>query len=932
MEFRILGPLEVVVGREPVALGGPQQLAVLARLLWQRNEAVPRDRLVAAVWHDDPPRTAVTSLQVHVHALRRALGAERIVTSGSSYRLRVEEGELDLDRFEELVERARNSLADDRYGAATRELDGALALWRGPVLAGAELEGELALAARELDERRLEAIELRNDALLGEGRHDRVLADVDRLIEEEPYRERLRAHKILALYRAGRQADSLDAYRAARATWRDELGLEPTPALRELERAVLRQDASLDAAKRPATERRRPLPAAVTNLVGRRLEIAAVAALLRDETRLVTLVGPGGTGKTRIALAVAEELAAELDDGAVFADLSALLEPELLPAGIADALGASEAADGGIEGIVTRLRDRRLLLVLDNFEQLLAAAPQVSELLAGAPALRVLVTSRAALRLRGEQEYAVPPLPLPSPALDNPTEVSHNEAVTLFAMRARAVVPSFSLDGDAALQVAAICRRLDGLPLAIELAAARTKVLGPAELLRRLDEDQDLLGSGPRDLPARQSTLTATIRWSIDLLDDDEQRAFARLAVFSGGFSADAAHRVCDVDLDTLETLVDNSLVRRRDAPAATRFSMLETVRAFAEMRLAEAGEGDAVRRRQAEWLAELAEGAEAKLKTSEDAATWLDVLELEHDNLRAALGWALEGGAVELALRVAAPASHFWEVRGHLMEGRRWLDGILDVGEAVPAELGLRAEEAAGRLAFHSGDFDAAERHYSSALALARDLGDDVAVARALSDLGAVAAALGDLDRATTFLEESAEAFRKLGERRRLALTLANIGHVTGERHDFARAIVVTEEALAIQRELGDRQREAVSLVNLGSFLVEEGELGEARSRVAECLSLAFELGYKEVIAYGLVALLRICAAEGDDSAAATIAGATDALLTETGIALVGRAAAMFSETKAAVRSAVGDDGYLAACEAGRRRPLAELVAYVRC
>src|SRR5581483_10914702 len=398
------------------------------------------------------------------------------------------------------------------------------------------------------------------------------------------------------------------------------------------------------------------------------------------------------------------------------------------------------------------------------------------------------------------------------------------------------------------------------------------------------------------------STLTATIRWSIDLLDDDEQRAFARLAVFSGGFSADAAHRVCDVDLDTLETLVDNSLVRRRDAPAATRFSMLETVRAFAEMRLAEAGEGDAVRRRQAEWLAELAEGAEAKLKTSEDAATWLDLLELEHDNLRAALGWALEGGEVELALRVAAPASHFWEVRGHLMEGRRWLDGILDVGEAVPAELGLRAEEAAGRLAFHSGDFDAAERHYSSALALARDLGDDVAVARALSDLGAV------------------------------ALTLANIGHVTGERHDFARAIVVTEEALAIQRELGDRQREAVSLVNLGSFLVEEGELGEARSRVAECLSLAFELGYKEVIAYGLVALLRICAAEGDDSAAATIAGATDALLTETGIALVGRAAAMFSETKAAVRSAVGDDGYLAACEAGRRRPLAELVAYVRC
>ncbi|HEX3686016.1 MAG TPA: BTAD domain-containing putative transcriptional regulator, partial [Gaiellaceae bacterium] len=635
VQFRILGPVEAVIDGGTAALGAPKQRGLLALLLVNRGRAVPAEALVDGLWGERPPASAMQSLQVYVHGLRRALGTERIETVGRGYRAVVAEDELDLVRFERLLERGRAALEAGRTDDAADDLREALGVWRGPALADVPEEtrrGE----AEPLDELRLTALELRYEAELGCGRHDAVLAELEALTAEEPYRERFLSQRMLALYRAGRQAEALEVYRDARRALSDELGLDPSPALQELERSILRQDPSL-AAPEPPTRSTRPLPAPPTPLVGRRLELAAVSALYRNEgARLVTLTGPGGTGKTRLALAVAQALEPELRDGALFVNLAPVASPELLVPTIAEVLDVREGGARPLaEGVTEHLRERRMLLVLDNFEQLLAAAPFVGELLATAPRLLVLATSRAPLRLAAEREYPVPPFDTPDAGL--PFEALVNtDALRLFAARARAVDPGFELDTTSAPEVARVCARLDGLPLAIELAAARSKLLAPGEILERLERQPHILPPGPRDAPARQRTLSATISWSYDLLGPDERLTFARLGVFAGGCTLEAAEQVCETTVETLGVLVDNNLLRRRGG----RFTMLVTVRAFALERLEEAGDAQ-VRRRHAEWLTELAETMAERTTAGDDAAVWLDRIQPEHDNIRAALAWA---------------------------------------------------------------------------------------------------------------------------------------------------------------------------------------------------------------------------------------------------------------------------------------------------
>jgi predicted ATPase/DNA-binding SARP family transcriptional activator len=896
--------MDVLAEGEPVQLGGKKQRAVLAELVLRANAVVPRDRLVYALWGEDPPKTAVSTLQVYVHALRRALGPERIETSGEGYRLVAGPDEVDLERFERLVREARGALERGRAGDALEGVEMALGLWRGAA------DGD---HADELEERRLHAMELRNDALLALGRHALVLPGLPALIAEHPYRERFRAQQILALYRSGRQSEALEAYRAARSAWMDELGIEPTPALQELERAVLRHDPSLGAPSTAAPLSTR-LPVPPTALVGRGLEIAAVAALLRTEARLVTLVGPGGAGKTRLAIAVAEQLASELPDGALFVDLSATSDPELLLPTVAEALGVAEGA------LRDHLADRAVLLVLDNLEQLLPDVVPVADLLATSARVRVLATSRAPLQLSGEHEYPVPPLPLP-PAGATSVELAHNESVQLFCARARAVDLTFTLDESTAATVAEICRRLDGLPLALELAAARVKLLPPEQLLARLERALELLDSGPRDAPVRQQALAATIRWSYDLLDDEEQRAFARLAVFAGGCTVDAAQLVADVELETLGALVANSLVQRSEE----RFTMLETVRAFAQERLEELG-GEELRMRHMRWLTELAEKAETELVAGNEAAEWLDRLESEHDNVRAALAWALDRDHVGLALALATSLKTFWDVRGHLEEGARWLEHALGrAGTESPAVV-AKAMAVAGGLAFHSGHFDRSRTHYEQVLALWEEVGDAEGVARALSDLGTNAAAVGDFDRALTLLEEAAKRFRDLGASKRLAITLSNLGHIAGEQGDFHAAVEVSSEALAIQRELGDRTNEVVSLYNLGSYSLDAGDLEQAAAWLRECLALAVDLGYREVLAYALSGCVRICTLEDESPRAAELTGAVDALLEVSGVRLLDSAEQLFRAAAADARLTLGEDAWDAAYRKGRDMPVQDV------
>jgi predicted ATPase/DNA-binding SARP family transcriptional activator/Tfp pilus assembly protein PilF len=900
VQFRILGPIEAVLDGESAALGAPKQRGLLALLLVNRRRVMTAEQLIDGLWGEAPPASALQSLQVYVHGLRRALGAERIETAGRGYRVVVGEDELDLDRFERTLERGRAALEASRPDDAADDLREALAVWRGSALADLPEETRRAAEAERLEELRLTALELRYDAELAGGRHDAIVAELEALTAEEPYREKFLQQRLLALYRCGRQAEALEVYRNAREVLAEELGLDPSPALQELERAILRQDSSLAAPDAP-TRSTRPLPVPPTPLVGRRLELAAVSALFRDEgARLVTLTGPGGTGKTRLGLAVASELEPELRDGALFVSLAPVSSPELLVPTIAEAVDVREGERDLSEGVIEHLRERRMLLVLDNFEQILAAAPFVGDLLAAAPRLWILATSRAPLRLSAEREYPVPPFELPDAGLPF-EELVKTDAVRLFAARAQAVDPGFALDTVSAPEVARVCGRLDGLPLAIELAAARAKLLGPDEILERLEREPNMLLGGPRDAPARQQTLAATIHWSFDLLGPDERKAFVRLGVFVGGCTLEAAERVCDLTLESLGTLVDNNLLRPREG----RFMMLETVRHFAVEQLEEAG-ADEVRRRHAVWLTELAETMAERTLAGEDMTVWLDRIQPEHDNIRAALAWSLENDP-ELTLRQASSLRLFWEVRGNFREGLNWIEQALPYAADMSPEVRFRALAASGAIATRLADLDLAQERKEAALALAREVGDELWIARELSDLGTVAAMREEYVVATEMLEESAALFRKLDVPSRLGTVLSNLGHIASQRGDYDLAIEYTEEALTL--ESSHKQNAAISSYNLGSHNLQAGHYEQARDWLERTVALTFELGFKEVMAYALAAFARLCLVDGDTARAAYLAGIADRQLADAGLLLQPSEQVLFDEAKATLKQQLGEE-----------------------
>jgi predicted ATPase len=655
------------------------------------------------------------------------------------------------------------------------------------------------------------------------------------------------------------------------------------------------------------------LPVPPTPMVGRETELkAARALLLRTDVRLVTLLGPGGIGKSRIALELAATLQQDFSDGVVFVPLAAIGDPALFVPTVAHALGLRET--GGkplLESLKETLRDKELLLVLDNFEQLLEAAPLVAELLAAAPGLEVLVTSRAALRLSGEHEFPVPPLSLPEAREEADVErLSQSEAVRLFVERAQAVKPDFALTGENAAAVAEITRRLDGLPLALELAAARLRMLPPQALLARMARRLALLTGGARDLPLRQRTLKGTIDWSYSLLDEGEKLLLARLAVFSGGSALQAAESVCGGDIDVLErllSLVDKSLVRLSDdGSGESRFSMLETVREYALEKLEASSEAKALRRRHADYFLAFAERAVPGLRGPEQR-DWLFRLELEHDNLRTAMSYYLEAGEGVLALRLGTALHWFWVMRGHFGKGRRWLEAALERGTGV--EPGLRAESlsAAGTLAWRQGDYSVARRYFEESLALRRGLGDGKAVASSLLSLGALAYAQGDYEDARALASEAMALQRELGDKLGVASALLSLGNVALDQ-GRPEARERYEESLALSRELGDKLMVAYALDNLGVLawhdddkdtkaLTEEvlaryGDLGsrsgmagathrlgllafargdyhEARERYEESLAIKRELGEARAIAFILYDLGRLALEEGDLEAA---------------------------------------------------------------
>jgi predicted ATPase len=904
----VLGPLAVVDDGNELTLGAPKQRALLATLLLHGGRTVPRARLIDTLWGDHPPESAVGALQLYIHGLRRALGAAAIETHGSGYGLALGEGELDLDRFRSLTAAARASLDAGEPAAAAPRIEQALALWHGPALA--DLEGEpVMLEAAALDGLRIDAIELRGDVELALGRHRELLADLDAAIKEHPYRERLREQQLLALYRSGRQKEALERYHAVRSLLGTELGIEPGQGLRALERAMLQHDPSLDAPVPAAAAS--ALPAPLTPLIGRVRELEEVTALVRDEgARLVTLSGPGGTGKTRLALAAAAELETRCSGGAVWVDLSALADPELVGSALAEALGVDASA------VAPALRERgATLVVFDNFEHLLDAAPLVTELLRGAPRLSVLTTSRTPLRLGGEHVYAVPPLELP-------------DAVRLFADRARAAA-QVRLDEDTTASVGSLCERLDGLPLAIELAAARCGTMALTDVVSRIEGMLDLVTDGPRDAPTRQQTLRATIDWSYRLLDEPTRAVFEQVAVFPGGFDAAAAEAVADGAGSALPALIEAGLVV--PPAAAGRYAMLQTIREFALERLAASDGEDGARRRHRGYYMSRADTAAAVVAAGADATAEYEWFELEHDNLRAALDSAATQGDTAALVGLAGDLRQFWIVRGHLAEGHRAFARVLQLSAGADPALRASALRNGGSFSYRLGHVDEARERWEAALDLYRELGDESQVGATVGELGAVALAEGDPERATALYLQAAERLSGADDRMRLAIVLANLAAIEHELGQLKAAGGHAEQAEAIQRELGDTDSLAVTVHNHARVQLAAGDSDGCRRLLIESIDLARRVGYREVLAYCIEAAAELALADGDPATSMRLLGASDHLFEQLGLVVAGAEERTRHATEQRLRAELGDGAAEKLHRAGAEADLEELLAEAR-
>jgi predicted ATPase len=640
-----------------------------------------------------------------------------------------------------------------------------------------------------------------------------------------------------------------------------------------------------------------------TPFIGREREVAAVAELIgRKDVRLVTLTGAGGVGKTRLALEVVAKALSDFKDGAFYVPLASVSNPDLVPSTVAQALGVYETSKRTLwDTLKDYFRTKQMLLVLDNFEQVLSAAPLISELLATAPQLQMIVASRAALRIRGEYEFPLLPMALPQAThLPPPKRLARYEAVRLFMDRARAVKPDFEITSENAAAVAELLRRLDGLPLAIELAAARIRFLTPHALLARLTSSLDFLKSGARDLPDRQQTLRDTVDWSYSLLSHEEQKLFARLGVFAGGCTFDALGAVCDPDnmlnaADVAISLADKSLIRHAEHGGETRFLMLDSIREFAQEKLRTAGEADRVSRRHFDYFLRFAEGSDPQ-RQGPQQMLWLQRLEVEHHNLRGALAWALSQAAAdptlcEGVLRLGAALHWFWFVRGYWREGREWLTKALTTegrGPRIEA-IGLRSARAralaaAGLLAWSQGDVAAARTLFDESIALCQEIGDQRTLAYALAYLSIDMLWRSGAAAGRAKACESVALFREIGDKWGLAYALVFEGTGAYWEGDIPVARARFQESLALFRELGDRWRASSPLGRLGDLAYREGDFGTAQRLYDESLAIYREMEDQPGIISGLNPLGDVARAQGDYEQAARYYGEALALSMEMG------------------------------------------------
>lgn len=801
VEVRALGPLEVLdADGDTVGIGGPRPTSILLALVLAGGKVVSADGLVDEVWGSRAPRSAVETLHSYLSRLRRVLEPDRsahgaataLVRSPAGYRLDPEGVAVDVHNFESEVLQARAAASSDDARRAAELFERALRRWRGPVGQGTELGTNGRAQATRLEELRLTATEERGALLLGLGDHEELIGPFEALVADNPLRERLHALWILALYRSGRQAEALAAYRNLREQLIDGLGVEPGPRLLKLHERMLAQDPTLDpgaghggpeaivrpdpvTGARPAADTPAAaappgnLPAPLVELVGRRDQLAWLATEL-ERSRLVTLTGAGGCGKTQLALQLARDTVARFPDGSWVIELAARRDPQSVPVAVAEALAVDDAPlPGLVDHLAGRLRGRRALLLLDNCEHLVdACASLVHQLLQRCPELCVVATSRQTFELDGEVTWRVPSLSLP-PADATLEQLAASDAARLFVARAAAARPGFEASEDDAGAIAAICRELDGIPLAIELAASRLRVLSPQEIADRLDDRFAVLRSSRRGAPSRHRTLDAAIAWSYDLLEPSAQRLLLRLAVFESGFTVAAAEAICsspelseDRILELLDDLVGRSLVSTSAGSGGpARHDLLQSIRSFARARWSEEAQA-AISVRHAAWWASVGDGA-AKELTGPHQVRWLNELHADHADIRAALAWALEHGRIDLALRITSGAWWFWLQFGHAREGAAWSARVLaaaasSTGDLDPA-VRTQVTYAAGRLAGAAGEHSRARIWLEAAVELAAGEGSVGWSALGLARLGQQLQVAGDSDGAVASLRAARAA-----------------------------------------------------------------------------------------------------------------------------------------------------------------------------